>query len=262
MSAHQNTSGAKLKERLGYFFRSSARERTEVHEFAQGLLELGQVAVVGGMIRDLWLAGNRPFESDVDFVLDPDSLQQFERIMPLLGATRNRFGGYSVDLKQWKVEVWPLERTWAAVHGHVEVDKIEDIIHTTFFNWDGILYLIGEGRLVYLDGYFSEISKRHLEINLEANPNPAGNAIRALRYSCRWGGELGPRLAAHVSHCIVNLGWEQLLQAEARSFTTKYLPNVDEVRLLKAISAVSEKSTKNWVKVPLRDDHQMALFKN
>jgi hypothetical protein len=63
MSAHQPPDYVSLllKRRADYFFESKARFRYEVAEFAELLLTLGPVVVIGGFLRDLNISGNRKF---------------------------------------------------------------------------------------------------------------------------------------------------------------------------------------------------------
>lgn len=257
--AHPSRSENHLRKRLSYFFELSARARTEVHEFAEGLLELGAVVVIGGMIRDLLLEGNRTFKSDVDFVVQPDSVEQFERIMTLAGARRNRFGGYSLELSRWKVEVWPLERTWAAVNGHVSVRTLEDLTRVTFFNWDAVVYSLADRRLVTAPSYFHSLNDKHLDVNLSPNPNPLGNAVRAIRYAARWHAGFGPALAEHVERQIADCGWSTLIEAERSSFDHRYLPRIDGDQLAKELRLCrSDRSC--LLSIPSIDVRQGALF--
>src|SRR5277367_6297021 len=118
---HQAPDRRRLKRRVDYFLRSDKRGRGEVARFAGQMSNLGHVAIIGGMLRNLYLEGTREFVSDIDFVIDGASTTEFERIMGRLNAKRNRFGGFGISLNKWKVDIWPLERTWAAVAGHLNV---------------------------------------------------------------------------------------------------------------------------------------------
>ena len=217
----------RLKGRAAYFFTTKARSRDEVAGFAETLLELGSVVAIGGFLRDLLLAGNRRFRSDVDFVVDPVSIREFERFAERLGAKANRFGGYGITLEKWKVDVWPLERTWAAVNGHVPVSVLDDLVNVTFFDWDAVLYSVAKQRLIAKPTYFERVRERILDINLEPNPNPLGNAVRALRYAYRWEAAIGTRLASHVSRQIRDHGWEKLVESERCSFGNPVLSSLD-----------------------------------
>jgi hypothetical protein len=233
MSAHphQTLDRRRLKHRLDYFFRSEARARGEVAQFAQQMRSLGQVAVIGGMLRNLCLDGTREFISDVDFVIDCVSIPEFERIMKRLDAKQNRFGGFGISLSRWKVDIWPLQRTWAAVEGYIRIEKLDDLINATFFNWDEAIYRLDDHKLTTAPEYFEWLSRRLLEINLEANPNPMGNAIRALRYAWRWNAMFGPRLARHVLNQLRDHRWEKFLVNEQASFAHRVLDQLDGDRL-------------------------------
>ena len=228
---HQVNDRLRLKKRVDYFFRSETRDRNEVARFAEQMSDLGQVAIIGGMLRNLYLEGTREFVSDVDFVIDCHSILEFERAMGTLNAQRNRFGGFGIDLNKWKVDIWPLQKTWAAVEGHLKVEKLDDLINATFFNWDEAIYRLNDHKLTTAPQYFEWLSRRLLEINLEANPNPMGNAIRAFRYAWRWNANFGPRLARHVLSQIVDRGWEAFLASERSSFSHRILDQLDGRKL-------------------------------
>lgn len=107
-------------------------------------------------------------------MVDPRSMPAFERAVERLGAKVNKFGGYGIALDRWKVDVWPLERTWAAVNGHVPVATLHDLVDVTFFDWDAVLYSVDEQRLIAKSCYFDRVRRRVIDINLEPNPNPSG----------------------------------------------------------------------------------------
>lgn len=239
----------RLRRRAKYFFGAKSRRRGEVAEFASILTDYGPIAVVGGMLRELLLGGNRSFSSDVDFVVMPASTIQFEQCMEKMRATRNRFGGYGLTLSRWKVDVWPLQKTWAAEAGHVSVQDFSDVVRTTFFNWDAILYLLHDHAVIASTDYFDALARRYLEINLEPNPNPIGNAVRALRYAWRWHASFGPRLAQHV-HCqIQEHGWQKLVSAEHKSFRHRILPSIDEGRVMSILSEADRIAWQHEVKL-------------
>src|SRR5205085_9278011 len=128
----------------------------------------------------------RAFKSDVDFVIDPVSLVEFDRSLQAAGGRTNRFGGYSLSLGVWKADVWALPRTWAAVAGHRPVRRFEDLRGITYFNWDAVIYTLDDHRIIASERYFDDVRERILEVNLAPNPNRLGNALRALRYAWRW----------------------------------------------------------------------------
>jgi hypothetical protein len=219
-----------LKGRVEYFLNSTVLNRQQVADFTHDLTSLGQTAIVGGMLRDLQLAGNRCFfRSDVDFVVQGCSKREFSSFMERMGGRANRFGGYQIALRNWKVEAWLLENTWAQQQGICEVREIGDVRRTTFFDWDAILYDVLNKQLLTDGSYFSRVAARVLDIRLRDNPNPTGNAVRALRYAARWNTSFGPSLAEHVLKEIIDNGWEKLASIERQSFRQEYISLLDQI---------------------------------
>ena len=225
--AGDDADGLRLKRRLDYFFTTRARGRDEVAAFARALLDLGPTAAVGGIARDLLLAGNRAFRSDVDFVVDPASMPAFERLVARHGGVPNRFGGHAMALDFWRVEAWPLSRTWAAQAGHARVEGIADVLATTFFDWDAVLYLPGERRVLAQLGYYERVRRRALGVNLAPSANPFGNAVRALRQARRWDATLSPALAGHVARQVRDRGWDAFVAYERAKFPVPVLGGLD-----------------------------------
>jgi hypothetical protein len=241
----------RLEKRASYFFATSARARSEVSAFAADLQNVGPIVVIGGFLRDVFLVGNREFTSDIDFVADPISIKEFDRFATRLGARLNRFGGCRIELKRWKVDVWPRERTWAAVHGHISLSCLHDLVNATFFDWDAVLYDLSTRRVITQQGYFERVCRRIIDINLEPNPNPIGNAVRAVRYAYRWDAALGNRLVEHVAKQIRDCGWHGLIATENRSFANPVLKAFDG-DLVTAALQDSERHGNGPVHLPLR----------
>lgn len=236
VSPDADSAARRLKRQADYFFGSDRRRRSQVTDFVRFLQTFGDVAAVGGLLRDLFLAGNREFSSDVDFVVS-SYRSGLNAALLNLGGKPNRFGGYGFNLGHWRVDVWELQTTWAAKEGHVRVQSLEDVVHTTFFDWDAILYLPKTRELIHSERYFEKLESRVLDLNLEHNPNPLGNAVRALRYAVRWDAALGPALAAHVRGQIEEAGWCAFLDAERRSFRTERLAPFDVALLRSCLDA-------------------------
>lgn len=212
-----------LENRVRYFFSSRHRGRDDVRCTLRDLRRHGRLFLVGGMLRDLALFGNAGFNSDLDFVIAPYDLSAFEKYMRKIGARTNKFGGYALPSNKWQIDVWPLERTWAHVAGHTRVRTIGDLRNATFFKCDAILYDLDQRRLKTTADYFHDIENKVLEINLLPNPNPKGNAVRALRYALMKGFRWGPKLSEFVDEMIDLVSWEALQEEEMRSFRTQYL---------------------------------------
>lgn len=216
-----------LEKRLRYFFSSPHRGRDDVRRNISGLKRFGNLALVGGMLRDLTLFGNAGFRSDLDFVIIPYDLADFENHMRHIGAKKNRFGGYAIPSQKWRMDVWALQKSWAHVQGHVKISTLNDLRKATFFNCDSIIYDMESQKVRTYPGYFEDLARRALEVNLEPNPNPNGSAVRALRYSIIKGFQWGPKLTKYVANTLDQSGWDELSRKELRSFNSQYLEEID-----------------------------------
>jgi hypothetical protein len=226
----------RVERRLKYFFASRHRGRADVHRVLANLTEMGELALIGGMIRDVALFGNIGFRSDLDFVINARDLNAFEKRMTAMAAQRNRFGGYTLPSRKWRIEVWPLERTWAHVTGHAIVRSFDDLQKVTFFDCDAAVFKMASRQLVARSGYFEDLSARLLGINLRPTPNPTGNAVRAFRYAFRKGFRWSRPLCQFVAETIDEFGWDALVQKELRAHRTYYLGELERQSFERALN--------------------------
>lgn len=209
-----------LRRRASHFLSTDLYGRREVALFCERAAEVGDVAIFGGMLRDLLLEGNERFCSDVDLVIDTDDMAELERMLAAYSPARNSFGGYRIRLQKWAVDIWPLESTWAIRNGHVHGDSLADLVKTTFFNWDAIVYELRSGKIHCAPMYVTELQERFLTINLRANPNPEGAALRTLRMATYRQAKLSFLLAEYVADVIETVGMEALLRRQRQNHNT------------------------------------------
>jgi hypothetical protein len=216
--------------------------------------------LIGGMLRDLYLFGNLGFTSDLDFVINPDVPKLFDEKMKAMGAMPNRFGGYSLQSRKWKIDIWSLPATWAHTAGHVKIKDFEDLTHTTFFSSDAIVYNLSTKRITTAGGYFDRIDLRLLEVNLLPNPNPNGNAVRAFRYAKMKGFRWGPQLTEFVADIIAQIGWDKLEELEFASFNTSCIAGINRAAFESAIRLyLSRKADEAFTAKPYLESEQLKL---
>ena len=190
-----------LKRRLDrYFWANDTGEMVFLRQVLEDrFIAFDRIAVIGGLVRDFAHEGRAGFRSDLDLVIDAPA----DRVAALaaeLGATSNRFGGFGCRQGPWKIDFWALETTWA--RRHVPVQRLEDIVTCTFFDWDAIAYDLKGRRLICADNYLGRIRKRTLDINLLPNPSPMGNLVRAVRRLVLWKVQAGPTLQRFISEYL------------------------------------------------------------
>lgn len=160
---------------------------------ADQFIEMGRVAIIGGFVRDMARHGRDSFRSDIDLVIEAPR-SEVEKLAIKLQARPNQFGGYAYQHPHWKVDFWALENTWAVVQGHVEADRLEDLVHSTFFDCDAVLYDLTNKKVLAAEGYFERLARNQIEINLRPTPSADGNVLRAVRRVFCWGAQPGPKL--------------------------------------------------------------------
>ena len=213
----------KLKRRIDDYLREDALPIRRLREIlATRFLPLGPVAIIGGLVRDIARRGKVGFRSDIDLVVDvaPETVAA---LASALGATPNRFGGFSSIHPHWKVDFWSLPNTWAAAVGLVQVQSLADLVHTTFFDCDAICYEIGKKRLHALPGYLERINKRSIDVNLLPNPSIDGNLLRASRRILLWGFRPGLDLQSFVMRELNDDSFARIVDTEQALYPNSVL---------------------------------------
>lgn len=215
-----------ISKRVGKFLDSDVPAMREIRKsILQPLLEVGEVGVVGGLVRDIIRYGvdRRPI-SDIDLVIQ-GSPSAVDAIAIKLGAKKNRFGGYNATTDYFKVDFWALSTTWARTNANVPISKLDDLVDSTFFNWDAVIYSITNDRTIFRDRYLEDIESHMLEINLEATASHKGNVIRALRRLYGWQASPGPLLIKFLQEAESAYTWDDIIKQEEKSFYNSYLDN-------------------------------------
>ncbi len=230
-----------LKRKVNYFLSSSKFGRQEVKALLDQLQEIGEVVIFGGMLRDLSLLGNEGFDSDIDLVIDTDKEDELDAFLHPYSPVRNKFGGYRLELSRWEVDIWPLKSTWAFKKGYVEDGSFADLCKTTFFDWDGIVYKVGDGTILAIEGYLDHINEGLLDINLEKNPNPMGNIVKAFRYREKYNAGFSSRLAKYIYENLEDFDPDLISLYENKSHGRPVLSKDVISQTLKELSLHQEK---------------------
>ena len=222
-----------LKKRVGRFLDSRLYHRGEIADLIRRFDANMEVAIFGGMLRDLSMGGNTSFWSDVDLVVAGVKPDELARSLEVYRPARNSFGGYRIFLRRWRADVWPLEATWAFRAGQVRGNTFRDLIHTTFFNWDAIVYEVSRGGIHCLPGYLRAVRTGLLDINLELNPSPIKTVVRTLRFWLSGRAALAPRLATYLATRLTEFTEREICASEAEGYERRTL---DE----KAVARIKE----------------------
>jgi predicted nucleotidyltransferase len=189
--------GVELSRRMQSFLTDEARGGPEIADLIGHLGQVGEVAIFGGMPRDIARGGAAAFASDVDLVVHA-SAERLAELMRDGAAVRNRFGGYRIAGRRHSYDVWALPSTWAVRSGHVQASHLADLVRTTFFDCDAVLYLCGSRQVHHGPRFTAWLRDGVVDINLEENPNPNGVVARALRIILEHEQIISPRLGEYL----------------------------------------------------------------
>lgn len=234
-----------LKERVERLFRNPARKPTHSAQLDLGLPELlscerggvhpkenlsdfvwriseaasgGDVYLFGGVLRDLALLGRSGFQSDIDLVVD-GGWKRCSSILESLGAQRNKFGGYRLEVSGWPIDVWCAQETWAVRRGIVEYKGVSSLTETTVLNWDAILMNWRTKEFVCRENYLEDLKGRLLDLVLEQNPNPLGTAVRVFRHLCSKDARgMTPAVADYLAECAFKYSFSDVHKYELKSY--------------------------------------------
>jgi hypothetical protein len=204
-------------------FLAAPKYGLEVTNVLGRLAELGRVAVFGGALRDLALYGPEACPSDIDRVIECEEQRDLAHFLTPFQPRRNRFGGFRFRTERWSFDAWCFHDTWAVREGLVEARYVDDLVRTTFFDWDALLYVHASGTVKALPDYFNRLGSLTVDVNLAENPNPLGNMIRALRIFALGRACLGRRLMLYVWEQLSHFADQEILGAEMKSFGHTYL---------------------------------------
>ena len=167
-----------------------------------------QAVLFGGTLRSLLLSRlyqqrlGRP--RDLDIVVAGSSLDELRERFRAIITRETRFGGLTLERRNWHFDVWPLQRTWAFLQDNTQPARFSALPFTTFFNLEAVAVDVwaspGRRRTIYSgdDQFFKGIILRTLEINREDNPFPALCVVRSLIMAWSTGFSMGPRLARYL----------------------------------------------------------------
>lgn len=223
----------------------------EFLDFLTDAVPDGDVYLFGGVLRDIALLGRSGFNSDIDLVVE-GNWSSCVGYLESLGASKNKFGGYRLEVAGWPVDIWNAKETWAIKEGLVSYKGIASLTETTVLNWDAILMNWRTRTFVCHENYLEAINLRVLDIVLEKNPNPLGMAMRVLRHLClKDARKITHSAATYLANCTRSFSFEDIKSAEMRSYGNsvidapvyrlfKHLKKNDNLEIRSAFSIASD----------------------
>jgi predicted nucleotidyltransferase len=191
---------------------------TEFLDFMSDALPSGDIYLFGGILRDMALFGRKGFNSDIDLVVE-GSWHNCVSYLESLGARKNKFDGYRLEVAGWPIDIWNAKETWAIKQGYVSYMGIASLTETTVLNWDAILMNWRTRNFICREDYLQAINAKLLDIVLEENPNPLGMAVRVFRHLClKEAQRVTPSAANYLATCTSKFTFDEIKRSEISSY--------------------------------------------
>lgn len=162
------------------------------HKSAQQLFmelyDIGNVYLIGGVLREFLEAGNIKNTKDIDVVIDTKEIDEFNAVCKKHHAKKNSFDGYKINCDDTSIDVWRIEQTWAYRENIISCSKkdyLKNLPFTVFFNLDSLVYDIKRNEW-YDELYRKAKESNVLDIVLEENPYINLNILRGLIFQKKY----------------------------------------------------------------------------
>src|SRR5690606_15027343 len=154
---------------------------------------------------------------------------------------------------RWRVDIWPVQHSWAFRVGLVEGGTVAELPRTTFLNVEAIAVEVSPERAARIfDGGFSAAwTTKCLDINLEENPDPLRSALRALFSAAKYRFALSSRLADYVLTQAAHLPPDKLEAIERRHFGQRRFGGETLARWIASIEVQRQNTPDIPVHLPL-----------
>lgn len=212
-----------LRTRLGRFVATdSKRHYPHLYSVLEDIRKNNYPAFLcGGAVRDMLLCNNS-IPRDLDIILGYVSRERLETLFPDHIKGETSLGGLKLQVKDWSIDMWLIQDTWAFKEGKVTGKGFSDYPKITFLNIDAIAIQLfskrRQKREIYSKGFFEAIAERTIELNFEENPAPAECIVRALRIASKFKFVIGPRLARYMISYTNQMEIEELAEIYQRRY--------------------------------------------
>lgn len=173
-------------------------------ELFQRLMRVGDVYLIGGILREYKDKGTIEELRDADFIVNIKDTAEWQALLETYKPERNHFEGYKFSCTGFLMDVWEAEKTWAFREKKVVFKKseyLQMLPKTVFLNMDSIIYDLNRDE--WYDAIYQEAKATGvLDVVLKENPYVELNILRAIvlrqRYQMKYSEELRQIILEHL----------------------------------------------------------------
>lgn len=244
--------GSSLRARLNRFLTNHSKKKKPLRAALDRLEEHSWAGVIfGGVLRDLAVFGNSFAPRDVDVVVSGANALELERAYDDIVHHKNRFGGLQLRPKDWLIDIWALQDSWAFKKKLAHPINFDQLVKTTFLNVEAVAVEVaskpGSAREIYSSGFFEAIAGKILDINFEPNPFPQLCVVRTLISALRLNFGISPRLGKYLIRNTHGLPVRELVELQESHYSkvriesnkmVEYLTYIEEQLCLNSSHAI------------------------
>lgn len=188
-----------IKKQVSTGLNTMILENDGFKNFYETILNMGEVFLVGGAVRDFALRRN---PKDLDLIIDCKNADLL-KIIDSYVYRKNRFGGFKLAINDIEIDIWIIANHWAFKEELYEC-SFENISKGAFFNFDAITLSLKSYKLD-ADTFIEAYNNKYLDINLnefeaKLNPTPEKNINKAYKLKESMDFELSERLKGYCNN--------------------------------------------------------------
>lgn len=171
--------------------------------FFDSIVERWDIVIIGGALRGA--INQNYFPRDIDIIVNGTGSDEFEEMLNVkkIKFSKNRFDGYKLDFESVQVDIWFISNHFAFCKNYYD-KSIENIVETTFLNYDSIAFDYKRKKL-YKQHYDECLSSKTIcvigkEDYVNNNPTPNVNIARMLKIKKETGFDLSERSVKYIQH--------------------------------------------------------------
>jgi hypothetical protein len=255
MSLRPVISDSKFKNSIIKEFEELSKQNTILYKLLYETASLTNVFLIGGFLRSI---ANKAKPRDLDVIINmhEDQLKQLISNYSLNG-TKNKFGGYKINLNTVKLDIWSVENNWAfksKLISNYHSEIVNKIAQGTFFNYDSLVFDLRTQQSNFKH-YNDCATQNSLDIIRKSskykfgNPGKMNNVLRAFQIRNKAGLDFSFVLSEYITKNINNLGLinldqivNQLLEEAGKQERFK---DIDETLIKESMSHVLHQLNKD-----------------
>ncbi|SDP35355.1 hypothetical protein [Selenomonas ruminantium] len=163
------------------------RKNIRALNFIKDIERSHNIYMMGGAVRNYIENGYRfdinNLPKDFDFVVEYKKGRTLRKILcnRQIRYSRNKFGGYKIQIGKIKIDIWELKDTWAFKNSSM-VANYTNLENSVFLNVDGIVYDFRRNKF-YKKAYDMAERNKKISVVFKQSPYVHINAVRAISYA-------------------------------------------------------------------------------